>query len=192
MNFWPATRQDKLACRSPGLIPGPSTPNLLRNSPNAERTAVVPGSFCAQKHHFRSHEVAAALSPGVRSTRGARLRSPGAKCFHRFAAPETHALRKPNELHAFNSWHPLNDLLCPRRSVSCCRTRAESRWLAQRKFRFFTTETTVTEQPLVIGFASGKSNDQRNHVDPSRYVAKNGTNRRTSLRHCRSKNATEH
>jgi hypothetical protein len=68
-----------------------------------------------------------------------------------------------------------------------CRTRAESRWLAQRKFRLFTTETALPEQTLVIGFAGGKSNDQRNRVDSSRYVAKSGTNRRASLRHCRSK-----
>jgi hypothetical protein len=81
----------------------------------------------------------------------------------------------------------LNDRLCRRQSVSFCRTVAESRWLAQRKFRFFTTETAVPEQPLVIGFAGGKSNDQRDRVDLSRYVAKNGTNRRTSLRHWRSK-----
>jgi hypothetical protein len=48
-----------------------------------------------------------------------------------------------------------------------CGTRAESRWLAQRKFRLFTTETALPEQTLVIGFASGKSNDQRDKVDSS-------------------------
>jgi hypothetical protein len=48
-----------------------------------------------------------------------------------------------------------------------CGTRAESRWLAQRKFRLFTTATAVAERPLVIGFAGGKSNDQRDRVDSS-------------------------
>ena len=107
------------------------------------------------------------VNPGLRSTRGARLRSSGATAFHRSAVPETHAIRKPAQVHAFNGWHQLNELLCRRWSVSLCRTRAESRWLAQRKFRLFTTKTALAERPLVIGFAGGKSNDQRDKVDSS-------------------------
>jgi hypothetical protein len=99
------------------------------------------------------------------------------------AVPESHTLRKSAERHVFNGWHQLNDLLCPCWSVSFCRTRAESRWLAQRKFRLFTTKTAVPERLLVIGFAGGKSNDQQDKADSSNYVAKNGTNRRASLRH---------
>jgi len=43
----------------------------------------------------------------------------------------------------------------------------ESRRLAQRKFRLFTTKTALPERLLVIGFAGGKSNDQRDKVGSS-------------------------
>ena len=51
------------------------------------------------------------VNPGLRSTRGARLRSPGAKTFHRFAVSEPHALLKPAQQHAFNGWHGANEVL---------------------------------------------------------------------------------